>query len=101
MVSARTPLALSDAYADCQRLARDHPENFPVASWLLPKALRPHVAAIYAFARTADDFADEPGREAQERIELLDQWGRLLKRADEPVITSAAPAGDTVPPLFA
>ena len=34
-------------------------ENFPVASRLLPAAMRPHVAALYAFARTADDFADE------------------------------------------
>ena len=36
-----------------------HYENFPVASWLLPRALRPAVAAIYWFARSADDFADE------------------------------------------
>ena len=35
-----------------------HYENFPVASVLLPRAMRPHVAALYAFARTADDFAD-------------------------------------------
>ncbi len=79
---AATPDALSDAYTDCQRLAREHPENFPVASWLLPKELRPHVAAIYAFARTADDFADEPGREAAERLQLLNQWGRLLKASE-------------------
>jgi phytoene synthase len=79
MVSAAPPDALSEAYAACERLAREHPENFPVASWLLPQRVRPHVAAIYAFARTADDFADEPGREAAERLELLDQWGRLLR----------------------
>ena len=42
-------------------LAREHYENFPVASRLLPAAMRPHIAAIYAFARTADDYADEPG----------------------------------------
>lgn len=71
--------ALSDAYKECQRLAREHPENFPVASWLLPKPLRPHVAAIYTFARTADDFADEPGREPEERLELLDGWQRMLQ----------------------
>ena len=37
----------------------DHYENFPVASWLCPPALRPPIAAIYWFARTADDIADE------------------------------------------
>ena len=36
-----------------------HYENFPVASILLPPSMRPHIAAVYAFARTADDFADE------------------------------------------
>lgn len=43
----------------CESLARAHYENFPVASRLLPAAMRPHVAAIYAFARIADDMADE------------------------------------------
>jgi squalene synthase HpnC len=70
---------LAAAYRDCERLARQHPENFPVASWLLPRQLRPHVAAIYAFARTADDFADEPGRDSAERLELLEEWGRRLR----------------------
>ena len=70
---------LAAAYRDCERLARQHPENFPVASWLLPRHLRPHVAAIYAFARTADDFADEPGRGSAERLELLEEWGRRLR----------------------
>ena len=78
MVSTERLAALSDAYKECQRLAKQHPENFPVASWLLPRRLRPHVAAIYTFARTADDFADEPGREPAERLQLLDEWGRRL-----------------------
>jgi hydroxysqualene synthase len=66
--------SLEDAYAACQQLARSHYENFPVASRLLPAHLRPHVAAIYAFARIADDFADEPGREDEERLRLLADW---------------------------
>lgn len=70
--------ALEKAYAACQVLAESHYENFPVASKLMPARLRPHVAAIYAFARTADDFADEPGREPEERLRLLDEWGRRL-----------------------
>ena len=74
---------LRDAYAACQALARSHYENFPVASRLLPRQLRPHVAAVYAFARTADDFADEPGREPGERLRLLREWrSRLHNRAD-------------------
>jgi hydroxysqualene synthase len=75
-------VALADAYNECERLARAHPENFPVASRLLPKHLRKHVAAIYAFARTADDFADEPGRTPGERLALLDEWSRRLTATD-------------------
>ncbi|MDR3228986.1 MAG: squalene synthase HpnC [Puniceicoccales bacterium] len=51
-------MTLAESYARCEKLAREHYENFPVAR-LVPRALRPHVAAIYAFARTADDIADE------------------------------------------
>ena len=53
------PRSLARAYAACEALARSHYENFPVASRLLPAAMRPHVAAVYAFARVADDIADE------------------------------------------
>ncbi len=73
--------AVARAYAYCQQLAREHYENFPVASHLLPAAMRPHVAAIYAFARTADDYADEPGIAAPERLRLLDAWGARLSAA--------------------
>ena len=76
MVASRQEL--SAAYAHCERLAREHYENFPVASVLLPARMRPHIAAIYAFARTADDFADEPGRSPAERLALLDGWEEQL-----------------------
>jgi squalene synthase HpnC len=62
------------AYESCARTAQAHYENFPVASVLVPKAMRPHVAAVYAFARTADDFADEGVRASDDRIRLLDGW---------------------------
>lgn len=75
------PAALAAAYAYCEQLARGHYENFPVASVLLPARMRPHIAAIYAFARTADDYADEPGRTADERILLLDGWEQQLQAA--------------------
>ena len=69
------------AYAHCEQLAREHYENFPVASRLLPAAMRPHIAAIYAFARTADDYADEPGIASNERLRRLDVWGEQLAAA--------------------
>lgn len=80
---------LQEAYAACERLTRGHYENFPVASALLPRALRPHIAAVYAFARVADDFADEGERPADERIRLLDRWRERLQIA---VGGDAAPA---------
>ena len=70
--------ALRAAYAECEQLARSHYENFPVASRLLPARMRPHVAAVYAFARTADDFADEGSRPPEERFRLLDDWQARL-----------------------
>ncbi len=48
-----------------------HYENFPVASWLCPPALRPTVTAIYGFARTADDLADEGPAAPRERLDAL------------------------------
>ena len=71
----------------------EHYENFPVASWLLPPALRPPVEAIYAFARNADDFADEGDRPDAERLALLDGYARNLERIarrerpDDPVFS--------------
>ena len=49
----------------------DHYENFPVASWLCPPRLRPAIAAIYRFARAADDIADEGDAPADQRLEDL------------------------------
>jgi phytoene synthase len=72
---------LARAYAACEALARSHYENFPVASWLLPAPMRPHVAAVYAFARIADDIADEGTVPAQERLTRLSAWRRRLHRA--------------------
>ncbi|MFT3955662.1 MAG: squalene synthase HpnC [Piscinibacter sp.] len=52
----------------------DHYENFPVASWLCPPALRPPIAAIYWFARTADDLADEGDAAAAQRLADLSAY---------------------------
>src|SRR5437667_11346896 len=70
---------IQSAYTECERIARNHYENFPVGSLLIPKRLRPHFYALYAFMRTADDFADLPGRSKEERLKLLDNWRRQLK----------------------
>jgi len=81
------------AYRYCEQIAREHYENFPVASSLLPAPMRPHIAAIYAFARRADDFADEPGPDADERLRLLDDWAARLDRAAA-VIPDRGKTGD-------
>jgi len=65
---------MKQAYKHCQTIANEHYENFPTASLLLKKELRPAVAVIYAFARAADDFADEGDLSKEERLKLLDDW---------------------------
>ena len=82
---------VADAYAACARDARRHYENFPVASWLLPRAARPHVAAVYAFARAADDFADEGSLAPAERHRLLDSWRDRLHHAASDTRPGPAP----------
>ena len=62
-------------------MAREHYENFPVASRLVPRASRRHIAAIYAFARVADDFADEGDHPPDTRLALIDDWRHRLHRA--------------------
>ena len=83
-------MSLDEAYAACQRLAQSHYENFPVASKLLPAHLRKHVAAVYAFARIADDFADEPGRDTAERLRLLADWKVRLHSTPDSRLPSPA-----------
>jgi squalene synthase HpnC len=73
--------ALLKAYDRCKQIARGHYENFPVGSLLVPQKLRPSIYALYAFMRTADDFADESGRTPEERLRLLAEWRQHLDRA--------------------
>ena len=67
---------LPASYEFCARLAKAHYENFTVASWLMPREMRPHMYAIYAYARMADDFADE-----HHDLAMLDDWERELNSA--------------------
>ena len=69
---------LQNAYAECLHMAQSHYENFPVASRLLPKHLRQPIAVIYAFARRADDFADEGDLSNDERIAALTDFSNKL-----------------------
>ena len=56
-------------------------ENFPVGSWLLPAALRPHIATFYAFARAIDDIADNPDLSAEDKIARLSAFDAALTGA--------------------
>src|SRR5882672_7451490 len=53
----------AEAFDYCARLTKDHYENFPVGSVLMPARIQPAVHSLYAFMRTADDFSDENRRE--------------------------------------
>src|ERR1700677_941318 len=73
---ARRP-TLDQARAWCRHLAETHYENFHVATWFLPKPLRPHFHAIYAYCRVSDDLGDEVPS-AAEALALLEKWGEEL-----------------------
>jgi len=87
---------LEQAYHHCQSLAASHYENFPVASRLLPKSLRRPISVIYAFARTADDFADEGELSKVQRHARLDDYSDKLvtiaegKATDAPIFIALA-----------
>ncbi|MFQ3582712.1 MAG: squalene synthase HpnC [Chloracidobacterium sp.] len=89
--SDASALSPADAYAHCRRVALGHYENFPVGSLVLPASVRPHVYAVYAFARAADDFADEGTLTAEQRLASLADWRRQLV---------ACPSGNATHPVF-
>src|SRR4051812_25141604 len=101
------PWTVERSYAYCEEFARAHTESFPVASRLVPAEIRRHLIALYAFARSADDFADEPEYEGR-RVEALDRWEDELARcghgeSTHPVFIALADTIDRrelpVPPL--
>jgi len=94
---------LEAAYTACRRLARRHYENFPVASRFVPRDKRDALAAVYAFARCADDFADEGIRKgdravkSEARLQQLADWRQKLQdcylgRADHPIFVALGDA---------
>jgi squalene synthase HpnC len=74
----------------------DHYENFPVASWLCPPALRPPIQAIYHYARTADDIADEGSATPAERLAQLRRYREALHRC----AAGAPPDAEAWPSVF-
>jgi hydroxysqualene synthase len=85
-----------EAFAICEARVRSHYENFPVGLFV-PKDKRRYVHALYAYARAADDFADEPMYDGM-RAEKLDQWEQRLHatyegRAEDPIFIAL---GETV-----
>ena len=91
---ARTPAARynpENSKASASPLPVEHYENFPVASWLLPAALRPPIEAIYAFARGADDIADEGELSDAARLRGLDGYRAALDRIEAGETPAEAP----------
>jgi len=74
------PVPLHEAYRACEEIARAHYENFPVASRFIPADRRIALAAIYAFARQADDIADARAP-SEDRLRALDAIEEALLRA--------------------
>ncbi len=68
---------LAEAQAWCRELTTSHYENFHVATFFLPKKVRPHFESIYAYCRVSDDLGDEVA-DAATALRLLDTWGAML-----------------------
>ena len=68
---------LDEARAWCRQLATMHYENFHVATWFLPKRVRPHFESVYAFCRVSDDLGDEV-ENTDVALRLLETWGEML-----------------------
>jgi len=79
MKKEKTGPSIESAFNYCSKIALEHYENFPVGSWIVPRDKRKYVHAIYAFARIADDFADEKRYREEERLQLLGDWEKKLR----------------------
>lgn len=78
----------------------EHYENFPVASWLCPPHLRAPIAAIYHFARIADDLADEGQASAEQRLADLAAYRQALNDASAIISTAPGPKTSGWPQVF-
>jgi squalene synthase HpnC len=89
--------SLAEAQAWCKILATTHYENFHVATFFLPEALRPHFYSVYAFCRTSDDLGDEVA-DTTVALRLLKEWREMLEQcytqaslSRHPVFVALAP----------
>ena len=87
---------LSEADALCVRMARRHYENFSVASLVMPRSLRTHLARVYAYCRTTDDLGDESGDEAIWRLQLWQSEVEALFAGRSPVHPVLVALSDTI-----
>jgi len=90
---------INTAYETCLRLARQHYENFPTASRIVSKKHRNATAAIYSFARRADDIADEGNLSDEERLRQLEDFSSRLseiKNNSEPDDPTFIALADTI-----
>ncbi len=78
-IISHSPKEIDEAFSYCEKITISHYENFPVASLFLPQEKRPYIQAIYAFARTADDFSDEGKFSIDERLQKLEDWNSQLE----------------------
>jgi len=74
---------IESAYNEAIELAKNHYENFPVLSFLVPNHLRKHVAIVYQFARIADDIADEGDLTNEERLTRLNDFDLQLQQTEQ------------------
>jgi squalene synthase HpnC len=81
---------LDEARAWCQQLATSHYENFHVATFFLPRLVRPHFESLYAFCRVSDDLGDEVADSAT-ALRLLDTWGAMLDQCYDAPAQSCHP----------
>ena len=79
-----------DDYEDSIALTQQHYENFPVASFVLPKRLRQPISLIYIFARQADDFADEGKHKPESRLAMLQSFRHQLDLIEDNSPTKSA-----------
>ncbi|MDX2507840.1 MAG: squalene synthase HpnC [Gammaproteobacteria bacterium] len=91
---------LQTAYDHCLAIAQNHYENFPVASRLLNKQLRQPISAVYAFARTADDFADEGKLSRAERLNYLEDYSSELKQLEQTLNSGSYYIHNSDKPIF-
>ena len=79
------------AYRFCKEIANSHYENFPVGSLLIPSNKRKYIYSIYAFARHADDIADNEKLKSEEKLKQLSYFDNELTKIEAKDFNSLIP----------